>query len=71
MPYLLEGITPRTDPYYVMAIFDDDASGFPSGPQGGDLISTDGTGIASIMIDSEGSWELDLELNLLFGSTGP
>ena len=51
-----------------MAVFDDDGSGFSQGPpESGDLISTDGAGIATIDIDSAGDWELDLELNLSFG----
>jgi hypothetical protein len=65
VPYRVDGIIPRDTPYWVMAIFDDDGSGWQMGPGTGDLLAMDGGDLFEIILDSPGEHEMDFDLNMV------
>ena len=69
VPYEVQGIPPRSEPYYVTAFLDDNGTVDPSspasaGPDRGDLVALDGFSSVSVTIADETPVALDLDLNL-------
>lgn len=68
VPYQITGITPRPQPYFIVAFLDDNhnASMDPAtaGPDMGDLVSLDGLASPSVTVDEPGTVSEDIELNL-------
>jgi hypothetical protein len=65
VPFRLEGIPPRTEPYYVTAFLDDTGPADPSHPcpNAGDSVATEGFGVPTVVIDTEAEHTLDLDLD--------
>ncbi len=68
IPYRLEGIPPRAEPYFITAFLDDNMTADTSspesaGPDRNDLISLDGVGPVTVTIDQADEFMLDLDLN--------
>ena len=65
VPFLIEGITPRAEPYYVSALFDDNGNADPDNPDAdsGDLVVVEGFGVPTVVMDSAAEFTLDLDLN--------
>ena len=61
--FSIEEIAPQTNPFWVLAIFDDNGSGWQMGPGTGDLLALDGENLHQIVMDVPGEWELNLDLN--------
>lgn len=61
--FIIEDLPPQKDPFWVLAIFDDDGSGWQMGPGTGDLLALDGKSLHQILMDTPGNWELNLDLN--------
>ena len=67
--YELVGIPPSDAPYYVTAFLDDNGTVDPgdpasAGPDMGDLVSLDGFGSPSVLVDSVGAVPFDIDLNI-------
>jgi len=56
--YSLEGLTPRVEPYYVVAFIDDDASGAMGGPNENDLVAQP----VELTATTGGTYSVDLDL---------
>ena len=65
VPYAVDGIPVRVDPYWITAIFDDNGTASPSGAPSdtGDLIPTINGDPPTFVMDSSIGLTLDLELN--------
>ena len=67
IPYMLDGIPPRPEPYYVSAFFDDDmnAGSDPAtaGPDRGDLVTLMGLGSPQVTVPSASVVDYDIVLN--------
>ena len=68
IPYEVNGIPPRAEPYFVVAFLDDNGTVDPTDPAGagpdrGDLVSLMGVGSVRVTVPDEGAVPLDLVLN--------
>lgn len=68
VPYAVDDIPVRAEPYFLIAFMDDndnvDASDMASaGPDSGDLLSLRGLASVSVTLDSPGAHDLDIDLN--------
>jgi len=68
VPYTIEDIAVRAEPYFLIAFMDDndnvDASDMANaGPDSGDLLSLRGLASISVTLDTPGAHDLDIDLN--------
>jgi len=68
VPYTVDGIPPRSEPYYVTAFLDDNgtvSATDPSsaGPDRGDLVALDGFSSPQVTVSTQSAVTLDLDLN--------
>ncbi len=68
VPYTIEDIAVRAEPYFLIAFMDDndnvDASDMANaGPDSGDLLSLRGLASVSVTLDTPGAHDLDIDLN--------
>jgi hypothetical protein len=65
VPYTIDGIPARSDPYFVIAFLDDNhtAKATAPGPDKGDLVSLDGLASPKVTLASATAVNLDLPLN--------
>lgn len=65
VPYRVDGLPPRSEPYFVIAFLDDNANVDPSapGPDRGDLVSLNGLSAPSVTAAGPGDVALDIVLN--------
>lgn len=63
--YEIPGLSPRPEPYYAMAFFDDDGNADPMGPRPdvNDLVSMNGFSPPTVVVESEDGATLDLALS--------
>jgi hypothetical protein len=63
--YSVPGITPRPQPYFVVAFLDDNKNASPTtpGPDKGDLVSLEGIGAPKVTLSKPGTVSFDLSLN--------
>ena len=69
LPYTVEGIEPQDSPFWVLAIVDDDGSGWQFGPGTGDLLALDQGDLYPVEMTEAGEFELNLDLNTVHIST--
>ena len=68
VPYAIEDIPVRPEPYFVIAFMDDNDNVDPedmenAGPDSGDLLSLRGLASVSVTLDAPGEHALDIDLN--------
>lgn len=68
VPYAIDAIPVRAEPYYLIAFMDDNDNVDPSdmenaGPDSGDLLSLRGLASVSVTLETPGAHELDIDLN--------
>ena len=56
--YVLDGVTPRVEPYYIVAFLDDDSSGAMGGPNENDLVAAP----VELTATTAGAYSIDLDL---------
>lgn len=67
--FTIENLPPQKEPFWVLAIFDDDGSGWQLGPGTGDLLALDGRSLFQVVMDVPGQFELNLVLNTVQSAT--
>ena len=66
--FIIYGIPPRADPYFVTAFLDDDESGTESPPTNGDLFASGASKTGpTVVMDSLDTFTLDLDLDIAIG----